>query len=158
MKIKLLPGFTLVEILVAIGIIGTLSGVGIASYTNFSRRELLNQNSKKLVQDLRLAQSLAMNNQKPSGCSQLLSYIFQLNSRTYLIYAECVGGCPSGCSEASPVKSDNVSGNLTLTGFTLVKFKILNQGIETTGGSTLNVTGFGKTNTITINPGGTISL
>jgi len=161
MKVKLLPGFTLVELLVAISLVGILSGIGITSFINFRQNQIVNQAASQIVQDLRLTQSMALNGQKPTGCSQLQGYFFKLDlsGRTYKIYAECTGGCPSGCSEGNPAKSDKVSDKLTLSGFTLVEFKVLNRGIVTTGGSKLDVTGFTKKKTVTIDQsGGTISL
>lgn len=150
---KLKKGFTLVEILVAISIIGLLSSVGLATYINFNRNQLVTQSCQKIVEDLRLTQSLAANNQKPQDCDALSSWTFTfLPQNHYQITAEC----------SSPVlfKEDSVppSPVLILDGFTQVKFKVLRQGIVITGGYTLTITGFNKTKTITISEAGEISL
>jgi len=144
-------GFTLVELLVVISIVGILSAVGLASYINFSRNQLVAQAARKIAQDLRLAQSLASNNQKPETCSStLVSYTFSINQtlKKYFIYANC-GGDPI------EVKTDSVPTVLSLGGTTLVKFKVLRQGVETTGGDSIFVTGFSgsRSKEIKINAG-----
>ena len=53
-------GYTLIEILVGLTIIGIIFGVGFASFREFSRRQSLAGGVKTLVGDLRLAQEQAI--------------------------------------------------------------------------------------------------
>jgi prepilin-type N-terminal cleavage/methylation domain-containing protein len=145
-------GFTLIELLIVISIISVLSTLGIVSYLNFSRTQLVNQAARKIAQDLRLAQSLASNNQKDKGCgdSPLVGYTFSIDQERneYFIHANC--------SDQIEVKTGSVPDEvLKLEGVTAVQFKVLRQGVVTTplGANIISVTGFGKTKEIEINAG-----
>jgi prepilin-type N-terminal cleavage/methylation domain-containing protein len=153
-------GFTLVELLISISIVGLISAIGLASYIDYNRNQIVVQEAKKVVQDLRLAQSLALNNQKPEGCGQatLDGYAFRLldddpEGYNYEILALC------GEDEVS-YKRGAIAENLAISGPSEVKFKVLRQGIEFTGGSTITVSSssFSQSRTITIDPGGDINV
>lgn len=58
-------GFTLVELLVVVGIIGILTAIGIASYNDFNQARAVEKAAQELKTNLRLAQSKAVNNEKP---------------------------------------------------------------------------------------------
>ena len=64
-------GFTLIEILVSMTIIGFLFSFGYASFRDFSRRQALAGVVKQVQGDLRLAQQKALSGEKPSGCTTL---------------------------------------------------------------------------------------
>jgi len=153
---KAKKGFTLTELLVVISLTGILSAVGLASYISFNRRETVIQSSRKIVQDLRLAQSLAINNQKPADCGDediLKGYIFKINQGgSYQILAECTNHDPF------TVKTDSIPSNLALSGFSQIKFKVLRGGIEFSGGQSLTISGFNQVNVITVGSGGEITL
>lgn len=147
-------GFTLIELLVTIGLIGVLFTVGIASYIDFSRRQIVFQAARKIVQDLRLAQSLAANNQKPDGCGTLDGYTFSIPSTTYEIDVNC-----SDPAYTNKVREGSVPSDLTLNGFTQVKFKVLRQTLECNRNPCeLTVSGFGKSKKVTVGAGGTINI
>jgi len=148
----------LVEILVTISIVGILSTIGIATYISFNRDQLLIQTARKVVEDLRLAQSLATNHQKPTTeeCTTLQGYVFKVNGNSYDIYASCYPTSP-----ADPVKSGSVPVNFSVTSFTQVEFKVLKQGIILTPAdqNTLTISGFGgKQRVITIGKAGDITI
>lgn len=144
-------GFTLIEILVTISIIGILSSIGLASYINFNRQQLVIQSARKILDDMRLAQSLASNNQKPDGCGTLSGYSFSVSGTGYTIKADCSSG-------GVVVKTGSIPANLTVTGFSKVEFKVLRQPVKTTGGNSLTVTGFGVSKIISVGVGGEMSL
>ena len=155
-------GFTLVELLVVISIICILSVVGIASYINFSRSQTVTQAARKIVQDMRLAQSLANNNQKPepnvcfNGCKTLDGYTFSLDHDTgkYDIFAYCINPTET----CGSIKSETLAG-FTFDGFTTVKFKVLRRGVEFTDEKkTLTVTAFGKGKKIIVDDGGSVMI
>ena len=58
------PGYTLIELLVVISIIGIIFSFGIAQYTAFNRRQILDQSLAGLKSDLRQAQSMALAGKK----------------------------------------------------------------------------------------------
>lgn len=116
-------GFTIVEILVVLGVAAVFISVGIASYRDFNRRQSVEQAAEKIASDLRLAQNLAFVQKKPADCkNKLTGYVFSRSDLTYAISAEC-----SGLSVK--VKADSVSG-VTLSGFTQVTFSVLGKGVS----------------------------
>ena len=60
-------GFTLIELMVTISIIGILFTIGMAGYTRFNRSQTLVQAALELRNDLRLTQDKALVGEKPSG-------------------------------------------------------------------------------------------
>ena len=134
-------GFTLIELLVTISLIGILFTVGIASYIDFSRRQVVFQAARKIVQDLRLTQSLAANNQKPQlqsqeldpDCVTLDGYTFNFSAdNSYTISANC-----SGPTYNKEIKGGSIlpPPDLNLSGLPWVKFKVLRQAMECSSGS-----------------------
>ncbi len=92
-------GFTLIEILVGMTIIGVLFGIGYVNFRGYSRRQVVSGAGKLLLGDLRLAQQLALSGQKPADVSCtaagrfLNGYNFSIISDSkYKIQAECSGG------------------------------------------------------------------
>ncbi|HEX6977377.1 MAG TPA: GspH/FimT family pseudopilin [Patescibacteria group bacterium] len=87
-------GYTLIEILVVLVIMGILFAVGYANYRDFSRQQLVINAMRTLRADLRLAQEQAIEGKKPTGCTGNLSgYKFTvLNPALYQISAACGSG------------------------------------------------------------------
>src|SRR5258706_3417069 len=116
-------GYTLIEILVAVTIIGLLFGVGYANFRGFSQRQVVLDAANSLQGDLRLTQELALSGQKPddincASANLLDGYSFRiLSSSTYEIRANCTGGVVleptktvtlvTGADIASPFPSPN---------------------------------------------------
>lgn len=123
-------GFTIIEILVAIFITTVLASVGVASYVSFNRRQIVVQATKKVFSDLRLAQSMATNQEKPAGCTSLRGFTFNVTGGTsYWIGAECV---PAFSTHIRDVSLTGV----TMTGFAKVRFNILGGKVEFFDGKT----------------------
>lgn len=57
-------GFSLIELLVVISILGLLAGLGIASFSSFNRASQLSNAASQLRSDIRLAQSRALSGDK----------------------------------------------------------------------------------------------
>lgn len=98
-------GYTLIEILFALTIIGLIFAVGYVSFRDFSRRQALSGTARSLKGDLRLAQEEALTGKKPTDplkkCVDPLDvakplldgYNFNVvNTHTYTIEAACTGG------------------------------------------------------------------
>jgi len=86
-------GFTLIELIVSIGVLLLLTGGLLASYNNYNQRQQLRQTAITLKANLRLAQSKAMGALKPaSGCTQLAGYSVSFTLTTYSIQAQCTEG------------------------------------------------------------------
>ncbi|HET7098806.1 MAG TPA: prepilin-type N-terminal cleavage/methylation domain-containing protein [Patescibacteria group bacterium] len=163
-----IKGYTLIEILVGLTIIGVLFSLGYATFRDFSRREALSGTSKKIQGDLRLVQSMALSGQKPqfdnsgfptSLCAPpklLDGYSFQVYSTTeYKIEAKCGASTvtvkdvvfPSSILISSPSPNPII-------------FKVLGSGTNIPAGqeTVINITQAGTNNvaTITITAGGEI--
>ncbi|MGA3292119.1 MAG: prepilin-type N-terminal cleavage/methylation domain-containing protein [Candidatus Microgenomates bacterium] len=86
-------GYTLIELLVSLTIIGILFSVSYVGFRDFSRRQALTGVVKQVQGDLRLAQQDALSGTKPSsGCNSLDGINFSIDSSTtYSIYYVCDG-------------------------------------------------------------------
>jgi len=161
---KSLNGYTLIEILVGLTIIGLLFALSFASFRDFSRRQQLSGTAKKVQGDLRMTQGNAITGQKPDGVScnapnRLDSYSFNiLTENEYAVEANCVGSLTS----AIEVKSVTLPPGITISTPTPnpLKFKILGQGTNVPTGSTwtitLSQTGTLNTTSVTVTAGGEI--
>jgi prepilin-type N-terminal cleavage/methylation domain-containing protein len=111
-KLKVNDGYTLIEILVSLTIIGLIFSFGYVSFRDFSRRQVVAGVAKTIQGDLRLTQSNAMTGQKPSGCATTLdTFSFRVVSSTsYTIEANCGGAAiavkdvtlPTGIAISTP--------------------------------------------------------
>ncbi len=85
-------GFTLVELMMVIFIIGFISTIGIASYTTFNARKVTESETKKVVEYLELSQSKTESGDRPSGCGTYAGYY------TTSLTGSTLSVTPSGCS------------------------------------------------------------
>lgn len=151
---------TLIELLVVISIIGILSTIGLATYINFNRTQILVQTTRRLVQDLRLAESLAVNNQKPVSCMNdpLEYYAFVVTAEhSYKITYKCGGNE----ADLKPTP-ETISSQVTISPSPWsASFKVISRGVIFSGGDSANrltISGFDKTKTIIISKAGDINL
>ena len=87
-------GFSLLELIVVIGIIVGITGFAVNNYNNFNQTERLRQASKNLKTDIRLAQTRASSGVKPTACTSanatLVGYALSFpNANSYMIQAVC---------------------------------------------------------------------
>lgn len=109
-KIK---GFTLVELLVVVLIMGMLAGGGIAAYRQLNEKAVVEGAGKQVEQALRDAQKQASARVKPNNAlcnnpNTLLSYTIVLSGSSYSINADCSAG-------AAPAVSKNLPEGTTFT-------------------------------------------
>lgn len=164
-KCQIQCGYTLIEILVGLTIIGLLFGFGYVSFRDFSRRQALSGTAKQVQGDLRLAQGDAISGQKPDdvNCASpntLDSYSFNIVSPSeYTIEANCISG---GATIAVIVKDVNLPSDISISTPlpNPIKFKILSQGTNIAAGESaqLLLTQVGTNNqiTVTVTSGGEI--
>ena len=89
-------GYTLVEVLVSLSIMGVILGVGFMSYRDLSRRQNISGSVRQVLGDLRFLQNDSLAGRKPTGCTGTLnSYNFRVIAgnpiTTYVLEAECSG-------------------------------------------------------------------
>ncbi len=155
-------GYTLIEILVGLTIIGIVFGVGYVSFRDFSRRQALAGSAKAVQGDLRLVQEMAIIGQKPDDpfCNPpniLNGYRFGVvSSSQYRLRADCTGGV------AAVLKLVTLPSDITIStpSPNPIIFKVLGQGTNIPSGqnATLVLTqaGTNRTFTITVSSGGEI--
>ncbi|MCH7730468.1 type II secretion system protein [Patescibacteria group bacterium] len=131
----LVVGYTLVEILVVMTIIGVVFGVGFASFRGFARRQAVASSVRALKADLRLAQAQALAGKKPDhpNCNSpnlLDGYNFEIISNDeYRIDARCSGGNV----EVKEVQLVSVS--ISAPTPNPILFKVLGQGTNIAAGT-----------------------
>lgn len=148
---KFKSGYTLIEILVGLTIIGVLFGVGFVSFRDFSRRQEIAGFAKAMMGDMRLAQGMSLAGQKPAGCATLDNYSFKVISSTqYQIYADCGG-------TTYITKTVTVPSDLTVAvpSVNPIKFKVLGNGTNIPDGTSVPIvfTQSGTKNKFTITVG-----
>lgn len=156
-------GYTLIEILVGLTIIGLLFAIGYVNFRDFSRRQAVIGAGKILQGDIRLAQQQALSGQKPDDpkCNDpntLDGYFFDVISGSeYKIYASCTGG-----NVGTPTKDVIIPFNITISKPVPdpILFKVLGSGtnIPAGGFATIKLTQTNTTNIyqLTIGAGGEI--
>ena len=88
-----MKGFTLIEILVAVGIAMVIVGGVIVNYNAYNDTQKVKQVAQTLKNNLRFAQAQALAGRKPtSGCTTLVGFTVTLASGSYSIQAECSEG------------------------------------------------------------------
>lgn len=162
-------GYTLVEILVSISIIGILFGVTFVSFRDFSRRQALTGVVKQIQGDIRLAQQMALSGEKPKelGCltNNLEGVYFGMTCNPtclYRIRAVC-GNDPTQVSYPI-IKEATLPNGITMDIASIsvnpIVFKVLGQGTNIPEGESVTIPLIqavsGSTTTITVTSGGEI--
>lgn len=158
-------GYTLIEILVVLTIIGILFGFGYAGFRDFSRRQALASLSKQIQGDLRLAQQMALSGKKPAECGsrQLDGVRFGIIQEGQLYVYRLRSTC--GGENYAPVVikefyfSDDITPTFSAGSPNPLIFKVLGQGTNvgnTDWVLTLTQTGTGNVATVTVTAGGEI--
>jgi prepilin-type N-terminal cleavage/methylation domain-containing protein len=147
-------GFTLIEMLVVIGIISTLTSLGIASYSSYNALQTVESNATTVATQLGSAKSQAISQVIPSSCgaNPLTGYQVNItvNSQQYTVAAVC------GTQQV--VSTNKLPPELTFTaGSTATVFFSVSTG-AVANTATINITGYGKTKTITVSNIGNISV
>jgi prepilin-type N-terminal cleavage/methylation domain-containing protein len=149
-------GFTLVEIVVVISIMGLLLTTGLVYYQHFNRRQILNQAAKDLESNLRLAQGRALAGEKPEGwCSgeaeTLVGYRLEFISEIdYQISAVCSN------TDIMMTKIVQLPDNVVGPSGAEVLFRVLAQGVEEEISFPLQ--GFGQEKRVTVELSGNTKI
>lgn len=83
-------GYSLIEIIVVIAIGAILSSIGLFGLNKLNRRQVIVQNAKTVVSEIKKAKNLADAQQKPEGCTVLSGYSLEItNENLITIWAVC---------------------------------------------------------------------
>ena len=143
-------GFTLIELLVTVTISALMVGLGIAAYNNFNESQTLELATRNLKTNLWAAQTKAVANKQPTGCTNFQGYQVDFADTSYTIAAYCDG---------SPVNEETItlpSGVSLSSASTSVLFKPRTAGTNLSGDLELEYTFSTGNKTITITPTGEI--
>lgn len=143
--------FTLIELLIAIAI-GLVLTTGIfAAYERFAKNQRLRQAAATLKNNLRFAQSKAVNGDKPtSGCSELSGYVVTFASGNYNTQAQCKEGA------AGPATSVLLPTNITFSASPAsILFSALYGTVDTD--TTLTLTDGSQTKSVRVTKSGDIN-
>ena len=151
-------GFTIIELMVSVGVLMLLTGGLLASYNNYTQGQQLKQAALTLKANLRLAQSRALSGLKPSsGCSELVGYAVSFTFSTYSVQAQCTNGVTQTLVGATTDVSLPSTISLVAPPSSVV-FGILTRGLMSANSAvTLKLTGFGKNYQLVISPNGDIT-
>jgi len=150
-KNVLFSGFTLLELLIVIGIISIVFTAGYANFRSYQRRQLVMATGRQMEGDIRLAQEYASQGMKPGACNnsdiRLEGYIFRVNAdSSFDVVAHCRDLL--GNDVNVNVKNETVPEDWSITSGQ-IEFKPLDQGTDIQSGQTV---------TFTITPTDTTSL
>lgn len=135
-------GYTLIELLIGLSVIGLIFSFGFVSFREFSRRQSLTSAKRNLTGELRLAQELALSGEKPDNpfCTSpriLHGYrVRVVTNGNYVVEASCAGGNVQ-------VKSIDLAPDIAISipSTNPILFKVLGQGTNiTTADTTITLT------------------
>lgn len=142
-------GFTIIEVLVVILIMGIIMGVGSVRFRDFQRRQIVSSAKRTLLGDVRAAQSDATSGRKPEGCTGTLDgYEFEVTNTggpstqaKYEINAICQSG-------SVPIKETTLAPGITITAPSTnpVQFRTLSRGTNLSSDETITIMSSGATN------------
>lgn len=156
---KLCQGFTLIEILIAISVMGIILGLSLVQYQRFNRRQIFQQAVEEVKSELRLTQDKALSGERPQSklggiainwClspNALKGHRFTLEDSSYTIWAVC-DNKGSVTSDPSIIKTGSLPGDGQVKVDSLtsvsVTFNALGLGIGETPPVTFELIGFGS--------------
>ncbi len=111
-------GFTLIELIVSVGIISMVTGIFLANYSSANRRTDLTMTAQKLVSDIRMAQNYALglarygnsgSTNVPPGGWGIHFDLQNYGNNQYVIFADDDGNTIYGSGEADITHGAQVS-------------------------------------------------
>jgi prepilin-type N-terminal cleavage/methylation domain-containing protein len=154
-------GFTIIELIIAMAIMGVLFTVGYANFREYSQQKILEKAVLTIEGDIRLAQQLARSGKKIGTCDVLSSYQFTVTSNTsYQIDAKCNNGTFTERIETSVFLQTDTTINIPSTN--PIDFYVLARGTNIPNSTPALITVThpltGRTKTISISSSGDTNL
>lgn len=146
-------GFSLIELLVTIAIISLLTGLTIAGYGTFNKKQTVKTEAYKLASNLRLAQQKAISGEKPVGCTgDLQSWQMNITANSYSQIVVCINPDSSTTinTTAFPTNVSSSAGTIT--------FSAMTGSVAAGSGYYTLIDTTPYTNTIEITPSGGINV
>jgi prepilin-type N-terminal cleavage/methylation domain-containing protein len=146
-------GFTLIELLVVMSVTVLLITVGIARFNDYNNTQLVKQAAFTFRNNMRLAQAKALSSEKPSTCAGMTLDGYGIgfpSSSSYTIRPRCNNAA------RDPILTYTLPAGVTFSSSTAFYFRVLNRGSSLSSATNYVITGFGKTETVTVSPSGDI--
>ena len=102
-------GFTLIELMVSMTIMAIVTGIGMAGYNSFNRKQQLNRGADLIATELRSLQKRADSGQFPtdgSTCNALEEYRATIATNVVRLSYHCDSGANTGIIGTVPLHSD----------------------------------------------------
>lgn len=154
-------GFTLIEVLIVMGITGLLLAMIVAGQREFARRKVAENTAMTVVAKLRQAQTLSTSGVKPDytvcGSSHIFEgYEVRFTADGFNVRATCYDGITR--NEKITQEYDYPT-DVTITDFpsSPLIFKPVGQGTNLSGSETIGICAFGYGQEVVITPQGDIS-
>jgi len=147
-------GFTLIEILIVLSLIGLLTSLGMASYSSYNATQIVASNASNVETLLTEAHSQAISQVIPASCGSntLSGYEVDvtLNGQIYTLSAVC-GSKQLISTNTLPPQVTFANGSTASVVFNAETGIISNP-------SAIIITGYGQTHTVSINTTGDVSM
>ena len=151
--------FTLIEILVAIGLVMILTGAGIGTLRQSARRKAVEAAAEDIAAVLHQAQTYAASGNK-INCTQgypLTGWQVEFTASDYKLQEVCPGSGGTPYTIKSGQFLDNITPS-TLPSPNPILFRVLNQGTNIVGSTGIVISGFGITKAIGVTSTGEVNL
>ena len=149
-----MKGFTLIELVVTIGISLAITGGVIVNYNSYNQTQTLKQAALTLKNDFRFIQAKANTGEKPVGCSTLTGWDITFALDSYSYRANC-NGAPTGTSTIITLPYGVTI--TTMPSPNPITLKVLAQGANILSTTTITLTAASKSYSLQVTPGGDIS-
>jgi type II secretory pathway pseudopilin PulG len=147
-------GFTLLEVVVSVGVALALMGAIIVNYNGYNDRQTLKQVALTLKNNFRFLQTKALSGEKPTAnCTELSGWTISFTSGTYTMRATCTPEGAQGTSTTVTLPT-GVQFNPVPSSFT---FRVLSRGTTLTAATDITLAGFNETYILQVSPGGDVS-
>lgn len=143
-------GFTLIELLIAMALLSLLSGIGLVKYNAYNQQQVVIQVAGDLKNNLRFIQSKALSEEKDC-LGALEGYEVTFGALYYRYRSRCSGGI------YGLYKTYNLPSPVQITAApNSLFFRILAQGVLINGASQIDISGYGRTESVTVSAIGQI--
>lgn len=159
-------GFTLIEMVVAVGIALLITGTVVSNFTSFNSTQQVKQAAATFKNNVRYAQQYALSSTKPAGCAGAFPYLggYKLEiyaSNKYKIYPYCKDSVGASNSlTGSPVIDTSLPLGVTMSPSTTFDFAVISGAVSSSGSSAVTFSFPGATSqviTITIDSSGNVT-
>ncbi len=110
-------GFTLLELMIVIGIIGIMTGIGFASFGSAKKHSALRAGQYEVTSAIKLAQSYALQGKSISGVTEkICGYGFAFSDNTnYKIFYYTAGLDCAGAKIENSIETQKLNGGIELS-------------------------------------------